>query len=106
MSPEYIAYLKLYEFNANSPSTSSVTEEIHFKEWYQYIVYNKLDMNRLLPFIEKYFTPSDIILDIQKYIEKKYENLLKLVNGLYDNYVCIGDRFGLCYFNNMMTNIR
>jgi hypothetical protein len=36
---------------------------------------------------------------------KKYENLIKLVNGLFDNYVCIGDRFGLCYFNNVITTV-
>jgi hypothetical protein len=63
---------KYFKHYNQIPITIDYEEEIHFKEWYQYIVYNKLDMNRLLPFVEKYFTPSDIILDIQKYIEKKY----------------------------------
>jgi hypothetical protein len=53
--------------------TINYERDIDFKEWYQYKLYNKMDMEGLLPFIEKYFTPSDFIINIQKEMEKKYD---------------------------------
>jgi hypothetical protein len=55
------------------PKQITYEREIDFKEWYQYKNYTKIDMEGLLPFIEKYFTPSDIIINIQKEMEKKYD---------------------------------
>jgi len=53
--------------------TITYERDIDFKEWYQYKVYDTIDMEGLLPFIEKYYTPSDTILNIQKEMEKKYD---------------------------------
>ena len=53
--------------------TITYERDIDFKEWYQYKVYDTIDMEGLLPFIEKYYTPSDIIINIQKEMEKKYD---------------------------------
>jgi len=49
------------------------TRDIEFKEWYQYKQFNKLDLEGLLPFIQKYFTPTQKIIDIMKMMEDKYK---------------------------------
>jgi len=52
--------------------TITYEREIDFKEWYQYKVYSKLDYNGILPFVKKYFTPSDNINKIMTEMENKY----------------------------------
>jgi hypothetical protein len=49
------------------------TKDIEFKEWYQYKIFDKLDLEGLKPFIKKYFTPNDVIFDLQKMMEEKYK---------------------------------
>jgi len=48
-------------------------KNIDFKNYYQYKVYSKLDFEGILPFVKKYFTPSDNIINIQEEMEKKYD---------------------------------
>ncbi len=63
-------YFKHYDYN-NEPI--EYTKDIEFKEWFQYKIFNTLDLEGLKPFIIKYFTPTDVILDLQRLIEKKYK---------------------------------
>jgi len=43
------------------------------EETVQYIPYSELKLQQLLPFVDKYFTPSDYITSIQRYYENKYK---------------------------------
>jgi len=47
--------------------------EIDYREWYQFRYYTKLDFDGKIPFIRKYFTPSDKINEIIKEMEDKYK---------------------------------
>lgn len=47
-------------------------KEIDYNECYQYKNYKKLDYELLLPFINKYFTPTEEIEMIKSIMEKKY----------------------------------
>lgn len=42
---------------------------------YQFTDYNKIDYSRILPFVDKYFSPSDEILQIQTKLKKTYNIL-------------------------------
>jgi len=55
------------------PITIEYTDEVKFHETYQYKNYEELNMGVLLPFIEKYFTPSDLVQGTSKLIENKYK---------------------------------
>ncbi len=70
-----------FEHYNNSKEQIEYTKDIEFKEWFQYKIYNTLDLENLLPFIKKYFTPSRKILEIVEMMEKKY-------NIDYDN-ICV-----------------
>jgi hypothetical protein len=45
---------------------------IDFKQQYQYINYKQINFKDINPFIEKYFSPSQTIINDIKYIETKY----------------------------------
>jgi hypothetical protein len=61
--------------------TIEYERNINYKEWFQFKSYNQLDFEGIIPFIRKYFSPSDKILKIIKTIEEKY-------NLDYDN-ICV-----------------
>jgi len=46
--------------------------DIDYKEHYQYKKFHKLEYEKLKPFIHKYFSPNDEILNIKKTIQEKY----------------------------------
>ncbi len=48
------------------------TKDIKYHHEYQYILYNELDFTSINPFIKKYFSISDEIIDIYKAIVTKY----------------------------------
>jgi hypothetical protein len=54
-----------YDFNYHQP--------IDFKEHYQYIDYKNLNFTTLTPFVKKYFTPSQKILETISFMEYKYQ---------------------------------
>jgi len=71
-------YFKHYD---GIPETIEYERNINYKEWFQFKSYNQLDFEGIIPFIRKYFSPSDKILKIIKTIEEKY-------NLDYDN-ICV-----------------
>ena len=50
---------------------------------YQFTDYNKIDYSRILPFVDKYFSPSDEILQIQTKLKKKYNILPEKTIAVY-----------------------
>jgi len=48
-------------------------DNIDFKEYYQYKDFNKIEIDKLKPFITKYYTPTEKIEGIVKDIEDKYK---------------------------------
>ena len=69
-----------FEHYDNTPNIT-YTSNINYFEWYQYTNYLNLDYNNIIPIVKKYFSPSNLIIDIIKNIEKKY-------NLNYDN-ICV-----------------
>ena len=63
-------YFKHYD---GIPETIEYERNINYKEWFQFKSYNQLDFEGIIPFIKKYFSPSDKILKIIKTMEEKYE---------------------------------
>ncbi len=55
------------------PLNIDYNRDIDYNEWYQFRRYNKLDFEGIIPFINKYFSPSDLILKIIEEMENKYE---------------------------------
>jgi hypothetical protein len=47
-------------------------KNVEYKETYQYNKYNTLDYDSIIPFVKKYFTPSQQIKNIISNIENKY----------------------------------
>ena len=47
--------------------------DVDYDQEYQYLDYKKLDYSGILPFIQKYFTPSENIQNIVKHVEEKYK---------------------------------
>jgi len=62
-------YFKHYD---EIPETIEYKRRINYKEWFQFKSYNQLDYEGTIPFIRKYFSPSDKILKIIKTMEEKY----------------------------------
>ena len=56
----------------NSSITFQYSGFIDFHWLYQFIQYNALDFNSLIPLIRKYFSPSNTINDIINHLETKY----------------------------------
>ena len=54
---------------------------IKYHHTYQYINYSNLDYNKIIPVVNKYFSPAKSIINIMKNIEQKY-------NLVYDN-ICV-----------------
>lgn len=52
--------------------TIKYTRKVYFHNDDQFSDYKKLDFEGLLPFIDKYFTPSDVVMDVVALYEKKY----------------------------------
>lgn len=72
-----------YEYFSNNLDYEVQYEHsINFREQYQYCNYKTLQFDDLTPFINKYFSPSDKIINNIKYIENKYK-----INN-YDN-ICV-----------------
>jgi len=63
------SYFENYE-NINEMIT--YTRDINYHECYQYKKYTTLDLEKLLPIIRKYFTPTSTIQDIKTEIMQKY----------------------------------
>jgi hypothetical protein len=63
-------YFKHYD---GIPENIEYTRIINYKEWFQFKSYNQLDFEGIVPFIKKYFSPSDKILKIIKTMEEKYK---------------------------------
>jgi len=89
-----VRYYELYKNNPNEDITFYYfkhyhgisdniiySQDINYKEYYQVKNYKTLDFEGITPFIKKYFTPTDNILNIIKTIENKY-------NLDYDN-ICV-----------------
>ena len=74
-------YFKHYNDMNNEDTKIEYKGEIDYKEHYQYKKFHKLEYEKLKPFIHKYFTPNDEILNIKKKLEEKY-------NIDYDN-ICV-----------------
>lgn len=52
---------------------SSPIETIPFNHTYQFVDYSKLYYQRIVPIVKKYFTPSEEIYSMIKFMEQKYE---------------------------------
>lgn len=82
-------------------------KEIHdkyIKEMLQKVMLLDSDINSY----NDYFKDLLVLIDLSAINEndiKKYENLLKLSIGFYDNYICIGDRFGVFLFHDDLIPI-
>lgn len=62
-------YFKHYD---GIPETIEYTRHINYVEWFQFKQYDTLDFEGIIPFMRKYFSPSDKILKIIKTMEEKY----------------------------------
>jgi hypothetical protein len=74
----------LYKFNKNNEDITNAffiniydydikyNHKVDFKEKYQYINYKQINFKDINPFIKKYFSPSQTIINDIKYIETKY----------------------------------
>lgn len=65
-------YFKHYDQHTDIP-IPQFTKNIDYEQTYQYVDYKKLKFNDIIPFVQKYFTPTDTILNLATSIEKKYE---------------------------------
>jgi hypothetical protein len=60
--------------NVNQMITyNSPIEMVYEKTENQFSDYSKLNFEKVVPFVKKYFTPSDSIIQIQKFLEYKYQ---------------------------------
>jgi hypothetical protein len=59
----------------------TINYPINYDWEYQFVDYSKLDFNKIIPIIKKYFSPSKKIINIINNIEQKY-------NLIYDN-ICV-----------------
>ncbi len=87
-----ITYFYFKHYNGISDNII-YNQDIDFKHWYEYKNYTSLDFEGIIPFIKKYFTPTDNILNIIKNIENKY-------NLDYDN-ICVLFFKGKNKYNNV-----
>lgn len=64
----------LFEYfeDYNNEIEISYQQNVDYVETYQYSKYKNLDYNNIIPFVKKYFTPSQQIKKIISDIEKKY----------------------------------
>jgi len=72
-----------YEYFEHYDNIKDITINypINYNHEYQYIDYSKLDYNKIIPIVKKYFSPSKQITDIIENLEEKY-------NLVYDN-ICV-----------------
>ena len=68
---ENITYFYFKHYNG-IPDNIIYNEDIDFKHWYEYKNYTTIDFEGIMPFVKKYFTPTDNILNIVKNMESKY----------------------------------
>jgi len=86
--PIFVDSSKLYDLYKSGTNMNDITGEyfsnnldldilydhsIDFREQYQYIDYSKLNFNDLTPFILKYFSPAENIVNKIKDLENKYK---------------------------------
>jgi hypothetical protein len=57
--------------------------EINYDHGYQFEPYVNLDFEGIIPFIKKYFTPSDVVLEFTDQIKQKYNINFETTVGVY-----------------------
>jgi hypothetical protein len=61
-----------FDYFRKNPKNIKCINHIDYKHNHQYLVYKNININRIYPFIEKYFSLSDEIKQIENEIETKY----------------------------------
>ncbi len=94
----------------NNINTSSLLKIEKLKKQ---LIENKADIENKINLINDHISSFDdhnkdliILIDVSGIKDtdiKKYENLVKLSSGFYENYICLGDRFGMFICHQTIT---